>query len=203
MTTVQEPEALWYPRPGEPPLGDDVRVDTVRTLDELEALRDEWLPHRVEHHDASGLLPRGHRDRATGGGAVRRRPRRDGRLEAMLLARFERIPLPCKLGYRTVYAPRCARSRSSTRATSATSTSTARGSLPSSARRSTAATPARAALPPPERGPPAPPGRDDRRRLSRQRMARRMTCWERTLPPTYDEFLARCRSRRGPASLAT
>jgi len=108
VTAVQEPET----RSGtlgrvSRRSGDDVRVATVRTLDELEALRDEWLPLI-----ASSITTHPDYYRAV----IETEPqveapyvltvRRDGRLEAMLLARYERIPLPCKLGYRTVYAPR-------------------------------------------------------------------------------------------------
>ena len=146
------------------------------------------FPHRVEHHDASGLLPRGDRDRATGGGAVRRDRSTQRAPRGDAAPRFRRIPLPCKLGYRTVYAPRCARSRSSTRATSATSTSTARGScqapLGDRPRRRR-----RAALRHLNVDHPLHRAATTGGGLSRQRMARRMTCWERTLPPTFDEFL--------------
>jgi Acetyltransferase (GNAT) domain len=87
--------------------GQDVRITTVRTLDEAEALRDEWIglldasitTHpdyyraviETEPHVQAPYLLALHRD---------------GKLEAMLLGRLEEIPLTCRLGYRTVYAPR-------------------------------------------------------------------------------------------------
>jgi Acetyltransferase (GNAT) domain len=87
--------------------GEDVRITTVRTLDEAEALRDEWLSLL----DASITT---HPDYYRG--VIESEPqvegpyilalRRSGKLEAMLLGRFEEVPLTCKIGYRTVYAPR-------------------------------------------------------------------------------------------------
>ena len=192
MTTVQEPDR----RSGtldrvSRRSGDDVRVATVRTLDELEALRDEWLPlirsSITTHPDYYRAV-------------IETEPqveapylltvRRDGRLEAMLLARFERIPLPCKLGYRTVYAPKV---RSITviyegylgnvdehgpRLVSELRSAIDRGDADVLLFRHLNVDH------PLHRAATSGGG------LSRQRMARRMTCWERTLPPTYDEFLA-------------
>jgi hypothetical protein len=192
VTTVQEPET----RSGtlervSRRSGDDVRVATVRTLDELEALRDEWLPLI-----ASSITTHPDYYRAV----IETEPqveapyvltvRRDGRLEAMLLARYERIPLPCKLGYRTVYAPHV---RSITviyegylgnveehgpRLVSELRSAIDRGVADVLLFRhlNTDHPLHRAAT-------------EGGGLLSRQRLGRKMICWERTLPPTYDEFL--------------
>ena len=171
--------------------GEDVRVAAVRTLDELEALREEWLPlletSITTHPDYYRAV-------------IETEPqveapyvltvRRDGRLEAMLLARFERIPLPCKLGYRTIYAPRV---RSITVIYEGYL-----GNVEEHGARLVAEL--RAAI---DRGdadvllfrhlnvdhPLHRAATEGGGRFSRQRMARRMVCWERTLPPTFDEFL--------------
>jgi hypothetical protein len=171
--------------------GDDVRVAAIRTLDELEELRDEWLPLI-----ASSITTHPDYYRAV----IETEPqveapyvltaRRDGRLEAMLLARFERIPLPCKLGYRTVYAP-----------TVRSITVIYEGYLGDVEEHGPRlVSELRAAI---DRGvadvllfrhlnvdhPLHRVATESGRLLTRQRLGRRMICWERTLPPTYDEFL--------------
>jgi CelD/BcsL family acetyltransferase involved in cellulose biosynthesis len=88
--------------PGESTL----RVSVARTVDEIEALRDTW----------SSLQ----NDRITAGidfyrCVIDSEPRairphvlllvRDGRPEAMLVARLETLELPVRLGYKTVYSP--------------------------------------------------------------------------------------------------
>jgi len=171
--------------------GDDVRVAAIRTLDELEGLRDEWLPLI-----ASSITTHPDYYRAV----IETEPqveapyvltaRRDGRLEAMLLARFERIPLPCKLGYRTVYAP-----------TVRSITVIYEGYLGEVDEHGPRlVSELRSAI---DRGvadvllfrhlnvdhPLHRVAGESAGLLTRQRLGRRTICWERTLPPTYDEFL--------------
>ena len=88
-------------------VGQDVQIATIRTLAEAEALREEWLAlldksittHPDYYRAVVETEPQVR-------GPYLLALRRDGRLEAMLLGRFEEVPLTCRLGYRTVYAPR-------------------------------------------------------------------------------------------------
>jgi hypothetical protein len=172
--------------------GDDVRVAAIRTLDELEAVRHEWLPLI-----ASSITTHPDYYRAV----IETEPqveapyvltaRRDGQLEAMLLARFERIPLPCKVGYRTVYAP-----------TVRSITVIYEGYLGDVEEHGPRlVSELRSAI---DRGvadvllfrhlnvehPLHRVATESGGLLTHQRLGRRTICWERTLPPTYDEFLA-------------
>jgi hypothetical protein len=172
--------------------GDDVRVATVRTLDELEALRAEWLPlidSSITTHPDYYRAVIETEPQVEGPYALA--VRRDGRLEAMLLARFERIPLPCKLGYRTVYAPKV---RSITviyegylgdvEEHGPRLVSELRSAIDGGVadvllfRHLNVEHPLHRAA------------TESGGFLTRQRLGRRMVCWERTLPPTYAEFLS-------------
>jgi CelD/BcsL family acetyltransferase involved in cellulose biosynthesis len=87
--------------------GENVEIAVVREPEAVEALRPEWLP-------LLGSSITTHPDYYRG--VVANEPqvegpyiltlRRNGVLEALLLGRFESVPMRCKLGYRTVYAPR-------------------------------------------------------------------------------------------------
>lgn len=85
----------------------DVQIATLRTFEELDDLRAEWFPllgasittHPDYYRTVVEIEPQVQ-------GPYVLTLRRAGQLEALLLARFESIPLTCKLGYRTVYAPR-------------------------------------------------------------------------------------------------
>jgi hypothetical protein len=171
--------------------GDDVRVATIRTLDELDALQDEWLPLI-----ASSITTHPDYYRTV----IETEPqveapyvltvRREGRLEAMLLGRFERIPLPCKLGYRTIYAP-TVRSITVIYEGYLGNVEEHGPRLVSELRSAIDGGVADVLLfrhlnvdHPLHRS-----ASDGAGLLTRQRLGRQMVCWERTLPPTYDEFL--------------
>jgi len=193
MTAVQEPQTgSGSLGPVSRRSGDDVRVATVRTLDELETLREEWLP-------LIGSSITTHPDyyRAV----IETEPqveapyvltaRRDGRLDAILLARFERIPLPCKLGYRTVLAPNV-RSITVIYEGYLGNVEEHGARLVSELRSAIDHGVADVLLfrhlnveHPLHRAATRAGGL-----LTRQRLGRQMVCWERTLPPTYDDFLA-------------
>lgn len=172
--------------------GEDVRVTTVRTLDEAETLREEWLPLL-----GSSITTDPDYYRAV----VETEPqveapylltlRRDGKLEAMLLGRFEVIPLPCKVGYRTIYAPRV-RSITIVYEGYLGQVEDNAATLVSELRSALARGDADVLLfrhlaidHPLHRA-----ATEGAGFLSRQRLVRRTVCWERTLPATYDEFSA-------------
>jgi Acetyltransferase (GNAT) domain len=170
--------------------GEDVRVATVRTLDEAESMREEWLPllgtsitthpdyyraviETEPHVEAPYLLTL----------------RRDGELEAMLLARFEHVPLPCKLGYRTIYAPRV-RSISVVYEGYLGMVEEHAAVLVAELRAALARGDADVVLfrhlhidHPLHRA-----ATNGNGALSRQRLIRRTVCWQRTLPASFEEF---------------
>jgi hypothetical protein len=171
--------------------GEDVRVTAVRTLDEAETLRDEWLPLL-----GSSITTHPDYYRAV----IETEPqvqapyivtlRRDGVLEAMLLARYEQIPLPCRIGYRTVFSPRV---RSITVIYEGYVGKVAENAarLVAELRRAIDRGDADVLLfrhlsvdHPLHRAATA-----DVDPLSRQHLARRTICWERTLPGTFAEFM--------------
>lgn len=170
----------------------DVRIATARTLDEVEALREEWLP----------LLSKSittHPDYYRG--VVETEPqvrgpyvlslRRGGTLEAMLLGRFEEVPLTCRLGYRTVYAPKV---RSITIVYEGYVGDVGEVNARAFVRELHAAI---------DRGdadvllfrhlnvdhPLRRAATDGRNLLTLQHLGRRTICWERTLPDSFDEFM--------------
>ncbi len=172
--------------------GEDVRIEVARTLPEVEALREEWLPllessittHPDYYRAVVETEPQVR-------GPYVLALRRGGRLEAMLLGRFEEVPLPCKLGYRTFYAPRM---RSITIVYEGYL-----GNVDENA--PLLVETLRSAL---DRGdadvllfrhlrvdhPLYRASTNGVGFLSRQHLMRRTICWERTLPGTYAEFLS-------------
>lgn len=170
----------------------DVHIATLRTFEELDDLRDEWVSllgasittHPDYYRAVVEVEPQVR-------GPYVLTLRRGGQLEALLLARFESIPLTCKLGYRTVYAPKV---RSLTVVYEGYVGNVDDGNaralvheLRSAIDRGDADVLLfrhlsvdhslhRAAL-------------DEQSVLTRQHLTRTMVCWERTLPNSFDDFL--------------
>ena len=85
----------------------DVKITTLRSLEELDELRDEWLSLQGESITTDPDYYRSVLDsEAHVLGPYVLTLRRGEHLEAMLIGRVEEIALPCKVGYKTVYAPR-------------------------------------------------------------------------------------------------
>jgi hypothetical protein len=85
----------------------DVRITTLRSLEELAELKAEWRSLLGESITTDPDYYQSVLDsEAHVLGPYVLTLRRKDQLEAMLIGRVEEIALPCKLGYKTVYAPR-------------------------------------------------------------------------------------------------
>jgi CelD/BcsL family acetyltransferase involved in cellulose biosynthesis len=84
-----------------------VQLRVARTLEEVNDLRDEWASLQNDRVTADPDYYRCILE--TEPRAIRPHVlllERDGRPEAMLIARLETVTLPCRLGYKTVYSPK-------------------------------------------------------------------------------------------------